>query len=205
LTADIEHRKERGYPVEEVCQILGVSRPTVIRWIRSGRLPAIRIGGRWRVPAEEIEKRLAYKLVRHAPGLIFNGPLSEAEVESITSTLAHTLRQLGAPVRTDGLRNIVLGKIPVDGLLWRYLDRALKSNALEKEDPQARAELSEAWDRYLAGESEHPFTGGFTPAGPMRSFTLPRGSHLILGERPNETTTGSETENALPNEDERKS
>ena len=40
-------------------QLLGVSRQTVARWCRSGRIGAFRNGGgQWRVPASEVAARL---------------------------------------------------------------------------------------------------------------------------------------------------
>ena len=162
---DADHRNEQGYTIEEACQILGVSRPTVVRWLRSGKLPATRVGGRWKVPAEEIEKRLAYSVLRHAPEPILNGPLSEKEVETITSNLAHALRQLGAPIRADGLRKIVLGKIPVDALLWRYLDRALTANTSDHAKLEARIELwGKACETVIRSDSrEHDYSQAEDP------------------------------------------
>ncbi|MDW7761654.1 MAG: helix-turn-helix domain-containing protein [Acidobacteriota bacterium] len=48
----------RFLTVKEICLILAVSRGTVIRWIRSGRLPAIKLGdGRcWRVREQDLKE-----------------------------------------------------------------------------------------------------------------------------------------------------
>jgi excisionase family DNA binding protein len=32
-------------PLEEACTLIGISRPTILRWIRQGELPAARVGG----------------------------------------------------------------------------------------------------------------------------------------------------------------
>jgi len=42
---------------EEVAGLLRVSRRTVYNWLRSGQLPALRIGKVWRVRREDIEPR----------------------------------------------------------------------------------------------------------------------------------------------------
>jgi excisionase family DNA binding protein len=45
--------------VAEVAEQLCVSRPTAYRWIRSGSLPAVPIGGTVRVPSKLLVDRLA--------------------------------------------------------------------------------------------------------------------------------------------------
>ena len=39
----------------QVCELLGISEDTALRWFKSGELPAVKIGGRWFVPAEEFQ------------------------------------------------------------------------------------------------------------------------------------------------------
>lgn len=46
---------------EEVADLLRVSRRTVYNWLRSGQLPAIRIGKVWRVRREDIEPQTYQK------------------------------------------------------------------------------------------------------------------------------------------------
>ena len=36
--------------------LIGVSKPTVINWIRSGRIKAHHIGDRWYIPAFELDR-----------------------------------------------------------------------------------------------------------------------------------------------------
>lgn len=47
------------YDVREVAQMFKASRMTVYRAIRSGELPAVRLRGRWTVPAKVIEALIA--------------------------------------------------------------------------------------------------------------------------------------------------
>src|SRR5436305_7759360 len=93
---------------------------------------------------------------------ITNGPLSETEVARITDDLAHALRALGAPVRKDGLQKLVLGHVPVDALLWRFIHQALiaQSGSKQENDQGAARPLSEGWDRYNASTGDHPWVGG---------------------------------------------
>lgn len=51
--------------LKEVCKILGVSRLTAYRLIKSGQLPAIRVGGRWKCFRKEIEEYLRDKKFRY--------------------------------------------------------------------------------------------------------------------------------------------
>ncbi len=47
---------DRLYTLEEVEKVLRVSRRTIYRYIKSGKLKAIKVRGQWRVPAEEFER-----------------------------------------------------------------------------------------------------------------------------------------------------
>ncbi len=48
--------------VTEVAEQLRVSRPTAYRWVRTGSLPAVRIGGTVRLPSKLLVDRLARSL-----------------------------------------------------------------------------------------------------------------------------------------------
>lgn len=47
---------DKLFSVEEVSIILGLHAQTVQRWCAARKLQAVRLGLRWRVPAEEIER-----------------------------------------------------------------------------------------------------------------------------------------------------
>jgi excisionase family DNA binding protein len=49
---------ERYLSVREFAELLGVSRSTVISWIKSSRIIAYNVHGRWRIPYSEVEKIL---------------------------------------------------------------------------------------------------------------------------------------------------
>ena len=40
----------------EVAAYFRVSKATILRWCAEGRIPAIRIGREWRIPADELQK-----------------------------------------------------------------------------------------------------------------------------------------------------
>ena len=67
--APAESPAERGYyNVSEAARVLGVSRMTISRWIRSGRLPAARLGHRTvRIRHDDLDQLLLEARVRHRP------------------------------------------------------------------------------------------------------------------------------------------
>lgn len=48
----------RTISVEEAAQLLGISRPTAYQAVRTGDLPAIRVGKRWLIPRSRLEALL---------------------------------------------------------------------------------------------------------------------------------------------------
>jgi excisionase family DNA binding protein len=49
---------ERYLTTREFAKLLGVSRVTVIKWIKSGRIVAYSVHGKWRIPYSEVERLL---------------------------------------------------------------------------------------------------------------------------------------------------
>ncbi|MCC6021654.1 MAG: IS607 family transposase [Desulfurococcaceae archaeon] len=49
---------ERYLSTREFAKLLGVSRVTVIKWIKSGRIVAYSVHGKWRIPYSEVERVL---------------------------------------------------------------------------------------------------------------------------------------------------
>ncbi|AFK51839.1 IS element orfA, putative resolvase [Thermogladius calderae 1633] len=49
-------KMEKLYKLSEFARVLGVSRSAVIKWIRTGRVRAVNIHGRWYIPESEIER-----------------------------------------------------------------------------------------------------------------------------------------------------
>jgi excisionase family DNA binding protein len=50
--------EERYLTTREFAKLLGVSRVTVIKWIKSGRITAYGVHGKWRIPYSEVERVL---------------------------------------------------------------------------------------------------------------------------------------------------
>ncbi|MBB5254670.1 IS607 family transposase [Sulfurisphaera ohwakuensis] len=52
---------ERYLTPSEVAEIFGMSRSGIIKWIREGKIKAIEINGRWRIPYSEVERLISGK------------------------------------------------------------------------------------------------------------------------------------------------
>nr|WP_124040167.1 helix-turn-helix domain-containing protein [Neoactinobaculum massilliense] len=55
---EVSSHGPRFYTVAEVAEFARVSRMTVYRMVHSGELPAVRVGGSYRVPASAVEQLL---------------------------------------------------------------------------------------------------------------------------------------------------
>ncbi len=55
---------ERLLSPSEVGRIFGVTRAAVIKWIRTGKIRAIEVHGRWRIPYSEVERLLRGEALR---------------------------------------------------------------------------------------------------------------------------------------------
>jgi len=63
------------YRTGKVAEMLGVHKVTVIRWIKQGKIRAVRIGKEFRVPEDEVKRLLGGKRERHK----YSGNLCESE------------------------------------------------------------------------------------------------------------------------------
>ena len=46
---------ERWYSMEEICEHLGVSRDTVLIWIKKRKMPAVKMGRLWKFKISEVD------------------------------------------------------------------------------------------------------------------------------------------------------
>jgi len=74
VEAETSQRTRRFFTVAEAAELLGLSEPTVYRAIRSGEFPAIKVRGRYVVPAKAIDEMeasaLASALAERAVGSV---------------------------------------------------------------------------------------------------------------------------------------
>ncbi len=57
-TMDKTQLERKAYSPKEVQEMLGISQTTVYRWLETGKLPAVKIGKLWRIPADALEELL---------------------------------------------------------------------------------------------------------------------------------------------------
>lgn len=74
------------YSLKEVADLLGVSRVTVFRWVKSGRLPATKIGNSYVVSVEDLPHHLL-------------GGISEEKKEHIRHAVSRALDEYGETFR----------------------------------------------------------------------------------------------------------
>ena len=59
MTKKVEPLPRVGIGIKETAQILGSSETTVYRHVKSKKLPALKIGGKWLIPLRALERMLA--------------------------------------------------------------------------------------------------------------------------------------------------
>lgn len=59
---------EKYFSVNEVCGALGVSRRVLIRQIDAGKLPALKIGGQWRISENALNEYIETNTTHKAGG-----------------------------------------------------------------------------------------------------------------------------------------
>jgi excisionase family DNA binding protein len=66
----------------EVAQELGISEPTARRYVKTGKLPSIYVGGRYRVRREDVEEFLKRARVRPGENLPLGGAPSSSDEQA---------------------------------------------------------------------------------------------------------------------------
>lgn len=139
---------------EEVGERFLTSKWTVRRWISAGKLPAVRVGRRWLIPADFVEAlerekttpesrpadSKTYRIVRTpAPRYdFFERPGSESEYLRMANTVRYALNVGGWPrdsfsLKTSGIQAILSGREKAPIAFWRFLSAGIQ--ALRIADP----------------------------------------------------------------------
>ncbi|MEM4732578.1 MAG: IS607 family transposase [Desulfurococcaceae archaeon] len=137
---------ERYYSTREVCGILGVTNRTLRRWIKEGRIKAVNVYGRWRIPESEVKRLLGQPVEEFKEGKLLravvygrvSGSSQKRELENQVEALKNYVEQKGwrlVAVVTDvasglnedrrGLRKVLdmAKKHEFDVLVVAYRDR----------------------------------------------------------------------------------
>ncbi|MEM1651170.1 MAG: helix-turn-helix domain-containing protein [Sulfolobales archaeon] len=94
---------ERYYSTREVCGILGVTNRTLRRWISEGRVRAVNVYGRWRIPESEVRRLLGqpveeFKEVKFLRAVVYgrvSGSSQKRELENQVEALKKYVEQNG--------------------------------------------------------------------------------------------------------------
>ena len=141
---------EQHATLEEACKILGISRHTAMRRLKSGALRGFRLGRQWLIPRDQLSghatqsEPAAFATVR--PLFVELSWLSDdligEDLDRVTNVVADLLRRGGAIVNRDGVREVISSKTPPHALFWRYLAQGARSIL----DPEAvEAERRALW------------------------------------------------------------
>ena len=112
--------------LNEVCVYLGLSRFTIYRLLKSGKLPAVKSGGRWRFAKDEVRQFLTHgrEVPAHVLGINFEGGVMG---------LSEASKILGV-VRPTIYRLIKEGKLPATKIVgvWRLIKTEVARYMLDK-------------------------------------------------------------------------
>ncbi|HHW27392.1 MAG TPA: helix-turn-helix domain-containing protein [Firmicutes bacterium] len=137
---------------EEVAGILGLSRRTIVGWLECGKLSGVKLGNRWRVKEEDLEKFI------NEPNMYFADYTHHRRFIQMQSVLNSTERELVACVYILSYlskpldRFIAEGSIDIQGIkqavrLWGGVESALVEAALNLLDPTEPADIHDVFSR----------------------------------------------------------
>ena len=122
---------ERHYSTREVCEILGIANRTLRRWIKEGRIRAVNINGRWRIPESEIKRLLgqpieeitAPKIARVVIYARVSGANQKKELENQVEALKKYVEENGWEL-VGIVKDIASGLKEDRRGLWRLVEMA---------------------------------------------------------------------------------
>ncbi|MCE4621621.1 MAG: IS607 family transposase [Desulfurococcales archaeon] len=124
---------ERHYSTRQVCEILGIANRTLRRWIKEGRIRAVNINGRWRIPESEVKRLLGQtvekvEVPRVARVVIYarvSGANQKSELENQIEALKRYVEQNGWML-VGIVRDVASGLKEDRRSLWKLLEMAKK-------------------------------------------------------------------------------
>ncbi len=118
---------ERLLPPSEVARIFGVTRAAVIKWIRTGKIRAIMVHGRWRIPYSEVERLLRGEALRPRRVAVYarvSGSTQRDDLERQIRALREWVRGTYGDVEIVEVTDIGSGVNTKRRGLWRLIDMA---------------------------------------------------------------------------------
>ncbi len=137
---------------DEVAAVLSLKRRTIVQWLESGKLQGIKVGNRWRVKEEELDRFI------NEPNIYFADYVHHRRFEEIQSIARGTDRQLVSCVYVLACLHKPLdefishGKVDTAGIknaakLWGGVDRALVEVAVALYDDEEEADINDIFPR----------------------------------------------------------
>ncbi len=135
---------------DEVAKALGLSRRTVIGWLESGKIPGIKVGNRWRVKEEDLDKfidepNMYFNNYIHRARFVELQRLSQARSRELVSCI-YVLACLSKPLDEF----VSAGGVDVQAVskatrFWGLMERSLVRAALALYDPREAATINEVF------------------------------------------------------------
>ncbi len=118
---------ERFLSPSEVARIFGVTRAAVIKWIRTGKIRAIEVHGRWRIPYSEVERLLRGEVLRPRRAAIYarvSGSTQRDGLERQLQALREWVRKTYGDVEVVEVTDIGSGIDTKRRGLWELVEMA---------------------------------------------------------------------------------
>lgn len=135
---------------DDVAKALGLSRRTVVSWLESGKMAGIKVGNRWRVKEEDLDKfidepNMYFNDYVHRARFVELQKLSRAKSRELISCI-YILSSLSKPLDEF----VSEGEVDAAGInkatrLWGPLERALVRAALSLYNPREDATFNEVF------------------------------------------------------------
>jgi excisionase family DNA binding protein len=135
---------------DEVGKVLGLSRRTIVGWLESGKLSGIKVGNRWRVKEEDLDKfvdepNMYFTDYVHRARFVELQRLSHAKARELVSCI-YILGCLSKPL--DGF--VSEREVDIQGIVratrfWGPTEKALVRAALALYDPREAADINEVF------------------------------------------------------------
>ena len=118
---------ERLLSPSEVARIFGVTRAAVIKWIRTGKVYAVEVHGRWRIPYSEVERLLRGEALRPRRAAIYarvSGSAQRDDLERQVQALREWVREVYGDVEVVEVTDIGSGLNATRRGLWKLIEMA---------------------------------------------------------------------------------
>ncbi len=137
---------------DEVAGSLGLSRRTIVGWLESGKLSGIKLGNRWRVKEEDLDKfidepNMYFVDYIHHRRFIEMQSICQATARDLVSCV-YILSSLSKPLDSY----VSPGAVDVRGIkgavkMWGGTERALVETALNLYDSDQEADINDTFSR----------------------------------------------------------